>query len=58
MSIVSLAFSCCFAGVINSSVRILWRRSASLMMITRISFAMARNIFLKFSAWTSSLSWE
>ena len=32
------------------------RRSASLIRITRISFAMARNIFLKFSACTSTLS--
>ena len=50
MSIVSLAFSFCFSGFIYWSVRILCRRSASLIRITRISFAIARNIFLKFSA--------
>ena len=40
----------CFSGRINCMVRILCKRSASLIRITRISFAIARNIFLKFSA--------
>jgi hypothetical protein len=38
-----------FPGDTCSSVRMLWRRSASLMMTTRISRAMARNIFRRFS---------
>ena len=58
MSMVSLAFSFCFSGFINSRVRILWRRSASFMRITRMSFAMARNIFRRFSAWISTLSMD
>ena len=55
---VSLAFSFCLAGGIYFSVRILWSRSASLIRMTRMSLAIARNIFLRFSAWTSTLSAE
>ena len=55
---VSRAFSNCFAGFIYCRVRMLWRRSASLIKITRMSFAMARNIFLRFSACSSTLSAE
>ena len=58
MSIVSRAFSICFSGRMNWSVLILCSLSASLIRITRISFAIAKNIFLKFSACTSSLSAE
>ena len=56
ISIVSLDFSICLFGDWYCIVRMLWRRSASLIIITLISLAMARNILRRFSAWTSILS--
>ena len=43
-----------FSGGRYSSVRMLCRRSASLIMSTRMSRAMATSILRKFSAWRSS----
>ena len=56
MSRVSFAISICFVSGWYFRVRILCSLSASLMMMTRISLAMARNIFLRLSAWNSILS--
>ena len=47
---VSDAIFNCFSVFIKSSVRILCKRSASLMRITRGSSVRVSNIFLKFSA--------
>ena len=44
MSRVSRAIFCCFSGFRCSSVRMLCRRSASLMMTTRTSVTMASSI--------------
>ena len=50
----SSALSRCFCGVIYSMVRILCKRSASLIIITLISSDMAMSIFRIFSACCSS----
>ena len=55
MSRVSRAMTCCFSGGRCSSVRILCRRSASLIRTTRTSLTMASSILRTFSAWRSSL---
>ena len=49
---------CCFSGFRCWSVRMLCRRSASLMMTTRTSVTMARSILRMFSAWWSSRAGE
>ena len=56
ISIVSLDFSICFSGVWYCIVRWLWSLSASLINITLISLAIARNILRRFSACLSILS--
>ncbi|MNX79576.1 hypothetical protein D3C86_1112090 [compost metagenome] len=55
ISRVSLEISCCFSARMCLRVRMLWRRSASLIRMTRTSLAMATNMRRKFSAWRSSL---
>ena len=45
MSSVSFALSICFCFGSASSVRMLWRRSASLIRITLMSVAIATIIF-------------
>jgi hypothetical protein len=55
MSMVSRAIFSCFSGGWYPRVCMLWRRSASLTMITRMSVAMARIILRMFSACCSSL---
>ena len=54
MSSVSRAISSCARAADASSVRMLWRRSASLMRMTRMSRAIAMTILRKFSACFSS----
>ena len=54
MSSVSWAIFLALSGGRKSSVRMLCRRSASLIMSTRRSRAMATSILRKFSAWRSS----
>ena len=56
ISSVSLAFSFCFSGFMYFNVLILCSLSASFISMTLISFAIARNIFLRFSACNSILS--
>jgi len=53
----SRAIDCCLTGGRLASVRMLCRRSASLMMMTRMSLAIARNILRRFSTCASSLDW-
>ena len=52
---VSFALSRRFCGSHPSLVRMLCRRSASLMMTTRMSWLMAKNIFRRFQACFSSI---
>ena len=52
---VSRAVRTRFSSLQNLSVRMLCRRSASLMMTTRMSFAIAKNILRSDSAFCSSL---
>src|SRR6516165_476420 len=54
MSIVSWAMRACFHSGRAASVRMLWRRSASLMMRTRRSFAIATSILRMVAACCSS----
>src|SRR3989304_206676 len=54
ISIVSREMRCWSSGGNALRVSMLCRRSASLMMTTRRSWAMARNILRRFSAWISS----
>ena len=54
-SMVSRALKSLRSGLSAASVRMLCRRSASLMMTTRMSFDMARNILRRLSAWRSSI---
>ena len=53
---VSPAILYCLLGNIEPSVRILCKRSAILMSITRISSFMVSKSFLKFSAWADARS--
>ena len=55
LSIVSRAMASRRSAGRYCRVRILWRRSANLTMMTRMSSVMARSIFRKFSACFSSL---
>ena len=55
ISIVSSDFVRCFSGVWYAIVRILCSRSAILMRMTRISFAIAMSILRRFSICSSSL---
>src|SRR5262245_1414776 len=55
MSSVSRAIRCCFALGSDEIVRMLWRRSASLMSRTRMSFAMATSILRSDAACCASL---
>jgi len=50
MSMVSREIFCCFSGESHCSVRMLCSRSASLMMMTRMSLAMESSILRKYSA--------
>ena len=51
MNSVSDAIFCCLSGRMCSRVRMLSKRSASLIKITLTSSLNVSNIFLKFSAW-------
>ena len=55
ISSVSRAIFFLFSCERYSSVRMLWSLSANFIRITLISCAIARNIFLKFSAYASAL---
>ena len=54
-SMVSRALNRRRSGGSAANVRMLWRRSASLMITTRMSFDMARNILRRLSACFSSI---
>ena len=54
MSMVSRDLEICFSGLWNCMVRVLCRRSAILMRMTRMSLLMAMNILRRFSICCSS----
>jgi hypothetical protein len=55
MSSVSRAIRSCFVSGSDAMVRMLWRRSASLMIRTRMSFAIATSILRIVAACCASL---